>query len=174
MAQRAAEVNTMAHRRGAYGRISANDIRALVARYEGRCVFCGVETMGIDHDLPIVLGGRNVPENLQLCCKRCNERKNRRTSEQFIAGQCTKGHSKAERSQTQRVIVCLTCARERQQRHRAGQPHRERLRRTHCKQGHPFAGENLRLNGRGVQVCLACARDADRRYKEAHRKVASA
>ncbi len=32
---------------------------------------------------------------------------------------------------------------------------------THCKFGHPFAGDNVRVNRHGYRLCVACAR----RYK---------
>jgi hypothetical protein len=43
-------------------------------------------------------------------------------------------------------------------------------RKTHCDYGHPFAGENLRLDARGNRQCWICersrARDRTRRYRE--------
>lgn len=29
-------------------------------------------------------------------------------------------------------------------------------RKTHCKNGHPFSGENLKINKNGARVCVAC------------------
>lgn len=51
---------------------------------------------------------------------------------------------------------------------RIGKPS-ERL--THCKRGHPFAGDNLRVlpNGK-YRVCKECHKMNDRRYKSAKRK----
>ncbi len=42
------------------------------------------------------------------------------------------------------------------------------LHKTHCKRGHPFSGENLKIrvskNGRIGRACKACSRDASARY----------
>lgn len=38
---------------------------------------------------------------------------------------------------------------------------------THCPQGHPYSGENLRSYN-GTRYCLACKREATRRYRAAH------
>lgn len=35
---------------------------------------------------------------------------------------------------------------------------------THCKNGHPLSGDNLRLERNGARRCVACARAAARRY----------
>lgn len=46
---------------------------------------------------------------------------------------------------------------------------------THCPQGHPYAGDNLVLNRRGHQVCRECVRKHSRehqRRKRAARKAA--
>lgn len=37
--------------------------------------------------------------------------------------------------------------------------------RTHCKQGHPFAGDNLKVRANGVRVCRTCTRAAKRAAK---------
>lgn len=41
-------------------------------------------------------------------------------------------------------------------------------RKTHCSQGHPYAGDNLAYERRG-RVCIACRRAASKRYKERKR-----
>ena len=38
---------------------------------------------------------------------------------------------------------------------------------THCPQGHPYSGENLRSYN-GTRYCLTCKREATRRYRAAH------
>lgn len=39
--------------------------------------------------------------------------------------------------------------------------------RTHCVNGHPFSGENVRPRGEGQgRVCVTCARERSRRYRE--------
>ncbi|MFE4420475.1 HNH endonuclease signature motif containing protein [Streptomyces sp. NPDC056817] len=40
------------------------------------------------------------------------------------------------------------------------------LGKTHCPQGHPYSGDNLRIGSRGWRYCRACKRD-QRRRKEA-------
>jgi hypothetical protein len=37
-------------------------------------------------------------------------------------------------------------------------------RKTHCKNGHPFAGQNLRLLPNGNRACRCCGREAMRRF----------
>lgn len=39
-------------------------------------------------------------------------------------------------------------------------------RRTHCPQGHPYAGANLYTYADGRRACRACLREAGRRYQE--------
>lgn len=41
-------------------------------------------------------------------------------------------------------------------------------RKTHCKWGHPFSGDNLRIDKSGKRVCKTCARAAHRRWKAQH------
>ena len=36
---------------------------------------------------------------------------------------------------------------------------------THCKQGHPFEGDNLAYDKRGWRKCRICLRNNDRRHK---------
>lgn len=45
---------------------------------------------------------------------------------------------------------------------------------THCKNGHPFDGDNLYINARGIRVCRACARKRMQEYREANRDVVKA
>jgi hypothetical protein len=44
--------------------------------------------------------------------------------------------------------------------------------RTHCPQGHPYDGENLRINAAGRRVCAECQREANRRAREKRRAEA--
>lgn len=39
-------------------------------------------------------------------------------------------------------------------------------RKTHCPQGHPYAGDNLLLDLQGKRHCRLCRREAVRRYRE--------
>jgi hypothetical protein len=36
-------------------------------------------------------------------------------------------------------------------------------RKTHCPAGHPYSGDNLRININGRRICAECRREADRR-----------
>ena len=38
--------------------------------------------------------------------------------------------------------------------------------RTHCPQGHPYAGENLVLTNRGNRICRTCTTETKRRYRQ--------
>lgn len=59
-------------------------------------------------------------------------------------------------------------------------PERTRLRyaaQTHCRNGHPLAGDNLRLSRRGAytaRVCRTCQADAMKRFYERRRVGAAA
>lgn len=50
-----------------------------------RCHYCGVsaavETLVVDHVLPVTLGGQTMPENLVAACQPCNEGKSSKTIE---------------------------------------------------------------------------------------------
>jgi 5-methylcytosine-specific restriction endonuclease McrA len=52
----------------------------ILRKYGARCLCCGVEgvTLTQDHVLPISMGGKTVPENIQPLCVSCNSRKNDR------------------------------------------------------------------------------------------------
>lgn len=45
-------------------------------------------------------------------------------------------------------------------------------RRTHCPQGHPYAGKNLHINRAGKRVCRACHNAASRRSAQRKKAVA--
>jgi hypothetical protein len=54
-----------------------DDVKLLVwARDGGSCVRCGSrQTLHFDHVIPVVKGGGNMAENIQLLCQPCNLRK---------------------------------------------------------------------------------------------------
>lgn len=54
---------------------------------------------------------------------------------------------------------------------RVGKIHSEK---THCPQGHPYSGENLRINSKDRRECRACLREKRRRFKERRRQEAVA
>ena len=54
-------------------------VRTLMAKHKGQCVYCE-KTMErseitVDHIMPRSKGGLDVPENLTLACKDCNQEK---------------------------------------------------------------------------------------------------
>jgi 5-methylcytosine-specific restriction endonuclease McrA len=66
-----------ARQKMAKGICTANDLRARVALYGGRCWVpgCGKEFEEIDHVIPLSKGGTNWPSNLRPICKACNASK---------------------------------------------------------------------------------------------------
>ena len=51
------------------------------------CYYCGAEISGrnktVDHKTPISRGGTNKLENLCMCCRSCNSKKNNKTEAEF-------------------------------------------------------------------------------------------
>jgi len=71
--------NRRARIKGNGGRLS-RDIRAkLTALQKGKCACCRVPLRStqphLDHIVPLVLGGRNEDQNMQLLCRLCNLQK---------------------------------------------------------------------------------------------------
>lgn len=67
--------NKKARRRAAPGAHTAADIRRMYRQQKGKCLNCGVSLRDgyhIDHIMPLIRGGSNGPENLQLLCPTCN------------------------------------------------------------------------------------------------------
>ena len=60
-------------------------IRELVLkRDEHRCIYCGVETNGIDHVIPLDEGGFHITANAVCCCRVCNSQEGRKLDEYWI------------------------------------------------------------------------------------------
>ena len=61
----------------------------LMRRQDNTCVYCGYRrtaaSMDIDHIIPVVRGGSNNEDNLQVICRPCNQRKGLQTDEEFRA-----------------------------------------------------------------------------------------
>lgn len=77
------ERNRRDRKRGAEGKHTLADIETLYKRQKGRCAnpSCVVSIRTgyhIDHVQPIVRGGSNWPQNLQLLCQPCNQSKHAR------------------------------------------------------------------------------------------------
>ena len=63
--------------------------QSLMKRQGNTCVYCGhrriARSMDIDHMVPVVRGGSNDMDNLQVICSPCNQRKGDQTDEEFRA-----------------------------------------------------------------------------------------
>ena len=63
--------------------------RELMRRQDNTCVYCGyrrtARTLDIDHMIPVVRGGANDTNNLQVICRPCNQRKGLQTDPEFRA-----------------------------------------------------------------------------------------
>lgn len=88
---RVRHANRRAARYGVTGRITIADVRA--AKASGRCHYCGATSgtgaftdLGIDHRIPLHLGGPNERANLVPCCHICNVRKWRKLEGEWAAG----------------------------------------------------------------------------------------
>lgn len=75
---------------GLDGRISfSQEIRNRVYnKAKGKCAYCGnfvqCDKFTIDHIIPLSKGGTNDEENLQCCCKKCNQMKQDLNEAQFL------------------------------------------------------------------------------------------
>lgn len=70
----------------AEGSHDASDIARIRLSQNDLCVYCQVDLAGsghADHIMPLVLGGSNWPENIQLLCRTCNCRKQASHPEDF-------------------------------------------------------------------------------------------
>ena len=60
----------------------------LELRKESKCFYCGCElnesNRTIDHFIPLSRGGANIKENLVACCFGCNNKKGKKTYEEFL------------------------------------------------------------------------------------------
>lgn len=65
-----------------YHRHTAMSRRAVFARDNHRCGYCGQTADSIDHVMPRSRGGKNVWENVIAACRGCNLRKRDRTPEE--------------------------------------------------------------------------------------------
>ena len=72
-------VTGKAKRRSAIGvyRLPYGTIPTIYAKQNGKCACCGQTLIKyhVDHIMPLCLGGKHIPENLQLLLPRCNLKK---------------------------------------------------------------------------------------------------
>lgn len=73
--------NRRALARGADGSHTAQGVHTIYSLQRGRCAHCSRKVGSeyhVDHIVPLVRGGSNWPENLQILCPKCNMSKNRK------------------------------------------------------------------------------------------------
>lgn len=70
--------------RNATGQASAEQIRARIEFFGGRCSYCGGPHEQLDHAIPLSRGGTNWPANLRTSCTRCNLSKKQMTAIEFL------------------------------------------------------------------------------------------
>jgi 5-methylcytosine-specific restriction endonuclease McrA len=89
-AMRAATAKRRARMAAVGGTVTTDDIEMQLELQGYRCAnpFCGVDVLRLyhqDHIIPIVSGGSNSPDNIQILCPPCNLRKGRRPWEKYLA-----------------------------------------------------------------------------------------
>lgn len=73
---RARCVRRRARKAGAGGSVSAKEWRAILDKYDNKCLCCGsTENLTMDHVIPLAKGGSHTPGNIQPLCLSCNSRK---------------------------------------------------------------------------------------------------
>lgn len=66
-------------RRGAPGRMTLAEWRAIIAKQHGRCATCKSKcNLTKDHIIPVTKGGTNYAFNIQGLCRSCNSKKRNR------------------------------------------------------------------------------------------------
>lgn len=83
---RALNADYRGRKRGAEGRITMSVVRAMEGYQKMKCNHCVCDISDgyhIDHKTPLVRGGSNLAENLQLLCANCNLKKGSLTQEEF-------------------------------------------------------------------------------------------
>jgi hypothetical protein len=68
-----------AERMGSEGSYTIQERVDLENEYGGRCAYCGsTDKVGLDHVIPLCLGGTNSIDNLVPCCHACNVSKGKK------------------------------------------------------------------------------------------------
>lgn len=63
-----------------------DDIKRIYENQKGKCNYCGKELLSkyhVDHRMPLMLGGSNFPDNLQILCSTCNLKKHAAHPDEF-------------------------------------------------------------------------------------------
>lgn len=78
--------NRKSRERGAIGKYTFENIENLKALQKNKCAicFCKLDKFEIDHIVPLIRGGSNFPDNLQLTCVFCNRQKGSKLPEQYM------------------------------------------------------------------------------------------
>lgn len=77
-AEKAMRQTRRALERSANGRHTGEDIKRIYSDQCGKCACCRKkvgDVYDVDHIMPLALGGTNWPSNIQILCKKCNNRK---------------------------------------------------------------------------------------------------
>ena len=141
--------------RGGYARMSLGRTMASAHRvaYE---LANGPIPEGLDIDHKCRVRSCVNPEHLEPVSHRENIRRGECFSgKKMRQTTCIRGH---ELEMTSRGRKCFTCEATRGQR-----PWSPRKGQTHCKNGHEFTGDNLRIRANGQRACWICCRESDRR-----------
>lgn len=85
--KQAARLLRVARQKGAPGRYTTADVVAQFNAQSGMCFYCvrPMASFQIEHKTPICRGGTNWPDNIVCACALCNQRKGKRTAEEFFA-----------------------------------------------------------------------------------------
>lgn len=73
-----------ANKMSAQGYATPEQIQARIDYYGRLCYMCGKEANGIDHLIPLSVGGTNWPANLRPACRSCNSKKGNKSPWDFI------------------------------------------------------------------------------------------
>lgn len=82
---------------------------------------------------------------------------------------CIRGHPLSPRGTHPTRRVCRECIRQWARRVYNPESRPTNAAKTHCRQGHPYAGANLRVTWEGHRECRACERERSRRRRSAAR-----
>ena len=78
--------------------------RAVFARDDNRCQYCGAQAENLDHVIPRSKGGPHTWENVVAACRRCNTRKEDRLPHE--AGMVLRSTPVAPRHRVQLLALC--------------------------------------------------------------------